>query len=147
MADPLKASIGSQQGNWRKDNAGLMMPIGGSSSAKLLMQLPKEIQDIATSANVLVRGHFRKDLWPKLAMLSTIAGPDHVKTKMFIANITAGSMAEGGQASTNFLQGIVQMLVPSALPRSDGFHPPGKNGDKAKRRKDYHSKVVEDDDE
>lgn len=144
MPDPLKAST-SQQGNWRKDNAGLLMPMGGSSSAKLLIQLPKEVQDIATSANTLARGKFSKELWPKLAMLSTIAGPDHTKTKMFIANITAGSMAEGGQASTNFLQGIVNMLVPSALPRADGYHPPGKNGGRAKRRDDQRSKVVEDD--
>ncbi len=144
MPDPLKAST-SQQGNWRKDSAGLLMPMGGSSSAKLLIQLPKEVQDIATSANTLARGKFSKELWPKLAMLSTIAGPDHIKTKMFIANITAGSMAEGGQASTNFLQGIVNMLVPSALPRADGYHPPGKNGGRIKRRDDQRSKVVEDD--
>lgn len=142
MPDPLKAS---PSGNWRKDSAGLLMPMGGSSSAKLLIQLPKEVQDIATSANTLVRGKFSKELWPKLAMLSTLAGPDHVKTKMFIANITAGSMAEGGQASTNFLQGIVNMLVPSALPRADGYHPPGKDGDKAQRRDDQHSRVVESD--
>lgn len=142
MPDPLKASA---QGNWRKDSAGLLMPMGGSSSAKLLIQLPKEIQDIATSANTLARGKFSKELWPKLAMLSTIAGPEHIRTKMFIANITAGSMAEGGQASTNFLQGIVNMLVPSALPRADGYrYPPGKDGDKAKRREDPHSKVIED---
>ena len=144
MTEPLKASMGGPQGNWRKDSAGLLMPMGGSSSAKLLIQLPKEVQEIATSANTLARGKFSKQLWPKLAMLSTLAGPDHVMTKMFIANITAGSMAEGGQASTNFLQGIVQMLVPSALPRADGYHPGGKNGDKGKRREDHHSKVVED---
>jgi hypothetical protein len=120
MGDPLKASV--NQSGWRKDSAGLMLPMGGGSSAKIFLQLPKEVQDIATSANTIARGNFAKELWPRLAMLSTIAGPDHVRTKMFIANITAGSMAEGGQASIKALMAMVNMLMPSALPTANGHH-------------------------
>lgn len=131
MPDPLKASV--NQGGWRKDSAGLMLPMGGGSSAKIFLQLPKEVQDIATSANTIARGNFAKELWPRLAMLSTIAGPDHVRTKMFIANITAGSMAEGGQASIKALMAMVNMLMPSALPTADGHRQADHNG---KRRKE-----------
>src|SRR4030042_1650578 len=113
MGDPLKAS--TNQSGWRKDSAGLMIPMWCGSSAKIFLQLPKEVQDIATSANTIARGNFAKELWPRLAILSTIAGPDHVRTKMFIANITAGSMAEGGQASIKALMAMVNMLMPSAL--------------------------------
>src|SRR5512136_977036 len=109
MGDPLKASV--NQSGWRKDSAGLMLPMGSGSSAKIFMQLPKEIQEIATSANTLARGNFAKELWPRLAMLLTIA-PNHQGTQVFVANITAGSMAEGGQASIKALMAMVQMLMP-----------------------------------
>lgn len=88
----------------------MMAPVGGSTSAKMLLQLPKEVQDIAVSANTLVRGNFAAQLAYRLGLLSTIAGPEHLRTRMFIANITAASMADGGAASENFLQGIVNML-------------------------------------
>lgn len=135
--DPLKASVNpGTQGGWRKDSAGLMLPMGGGSSAKIFMQLPKEVLDIATSANTIARGNFAKELWPRLAMLSTIAGPDHMRTRMFIANITAGSMAEGGQASTKALMAMVNMLMPSALPRADGHHQQDSSGKKRKEDSD-----------
>jgi len=120
MPDPLKASMNTGgQGRWQKDSAGVMLPMGGGSSAKMLMELPKEVRDIAHMANVLVRGNFKSDLWPDLAMLVSLA-PNHMKTWIFIANITAGSMAEGGMASIKYLQGIVQMLATSALPVAEG---------------------------
>lgn len=133
MPDPLRASVpAGGNPNWRKDNAGVMLPMGGSSSAKMLMELPKEIRGIAAAANTLARGKFSKELWPKLALLSTIAGPDHLKTNQLIANITAGSMAEGGQASINYLQGITGVVVASAVPTADGHQqyrmPNRKNG-------------------
>jgi hypothetical protein len=52
---------------------------------------------------------------------------------MFIANITAGSMAEGGQASIKALMAMVNMLMPSALPTADGHRQSDHNG---KRRKE-----------
>lgn len=94
MGDPLKASV--NQSGWRKDSAGLMLPMGGGSSAKIFLQLPKEAQEIATSASTIARGNFAKELWPRLAMLLTIA-PNHRGTQIFVTNITAGSMAEGGR--------------------------------------------------
>lgn len=118
--DPLKASFPQNTTGWRKDNAGVMLPMGGSSSAKALMELPKEIRDIALSANIMARGKLSAELWPKLSLLNTLAPSTHLKTRMLTANIIGGSMGEGGQASINFLQGITGMLVPSALPVADG---------------------------
>lgn len=142
MPDPLKASFpGQGDPNWRKDNAGVMLPLGGSSSAKMLMELPKETRGIAIAANTLARGKFSKELWPKLALLSTIAGPDHEKTNQLIVNITAGSMAEGGQASINYLQGITGMLVSSALPVAEG-HPQYKKASRNNGKND--GKVTDD---
>lgn len=142
--DPLKASVNpGTQGGWRKDSAGLMLPMGGGSSAKIFMQLPKEVLDLATSANTIARGNFAKELWPRLALLSTIAGPGHLRTRMFIANITAGSMAEGGQGSTKALMAMVNMLMPSALPRADGHHQIDHGGKKGKDDGDD-SRVIHD---
>jgi len=142
MGNPLNASFSGDGGNWRRDNAGLLMPVGSGSGAKELIHLPKDIEAIAASANTLIKGNFTRELWPKLALLSTIAGPDHLRTKMFIANITAGSMAENSQATTNYLQGIVNMLVPSALPTPYGRYQ--SRGDGQKASKDGKAKAVED---
>jgi hypothetical protein len=138
---PISAIPGG--GNWMKDSSGMMVPVGGSFSGKELMQLPKEMREITLAANTLIRGNFSKDLWPDLAMLNAIA-PRHRLTQVFIASITAGSMAENGQATTNALFAMVNMLVPSALSpykaesqsrRRDG-HKAGKNPE---------SKVAEED--
>ena len=97
-----------------KDSSGMMVPVGGSISAKELQQLPKEMREIALAANTLIRGNFSKELWPDLAMLNAIA-PRHRLTQVFIASVTAGSMAEGGHASKKFLMGITNMLAPGML--------------------------------
>jgi len=107
--NPLSASFG---GGWRHDNAGLMAPVGGSAGEKELLRLPKELADLAVSANTLMRGRLAKELWPDLALLSTIA-PNHARTKLFIANVTAGSMGEDGAARREYLEGLARMLVPS----------------------------------
>jgi hypothetical protein len=111
-SQPIRATPGG--GGWIRDSSGMMAPVGSASSAKELMQLPKEMREIALAANTLIRGKFTKELWPDLAMLNAIA-PRHRLTQVFIASVTAGSMAENGQATANFLQGIVNMLVPSAM--------------------------------
>jgi len=108
---PIAATPGS---GWMRDSSGMMVPMGGSVSAKELQQLPKEMRDIALAANTLIRGNFSKDLWPDLAMLNAIA-PQHRLTQVFIASVTAGSMAEGGAASKKFLMGITNMLAPGML--------------------------------
>ena len=108
---PIAATPG---GNWRTDSSGMMVPMGGGVSAKELQQLPKEMREIALAANTLIRGNFSKDLWPDLAMLNAIA-PRHRLTQVFIASVTAGSMAEGGAASKKFLMGITNMLAPGML--------------------------------
>lgn len=92
----------------------MMAPVGSSLSLKEFIQLPREMRDITLAANTLVRGNFSKELWPDLAMLNAIA-PRHRLTQVFIASVTAGSMAQNGQATTNFLQGSVGMIAPSAL--------------------------------
>ena len=125
-----------------KDSSGMMAPVGSGMSAKLLIQLPKEVQEIAASANTLVRGKFSPELWPKLSLLSTLAGPNHLKTKMFIINVAAGSMAENGQASKNFLMGITNMLVPAAMVDGKDLYPYGHDGGKS--RDNHKGKVVDD---
>jgi hypothetical protein len=97
-----------------RDSSGMMAPVGSSLSLKEFIQLPREMRDITLAANTLVRGNFSRDLWPDLAMLNAIA-PRHRLTQIFIASVTAGSMAQNGQATTNFLQGSVGMIAPSAL--------------------------------
>jgi len=107
---PIGASFG---GGWRSDNAGMMAPVGGSAGEKELLRLPKELSpELAVSANTLMRGRLARELWPDLALLSTIA-PRHARTKLFIANITAGSMGEDGAARREYLEGLARMLVPS----------------------------------
>lgn len=131
---PLRATPGS--GNWMRDSSGMMAPVGGGNTAKMLLQLPKQEEQIAAAANTLVRGKFSRELWPCLSLLGTL-GEGHYKTRVFLDNITAGSMAENGQASANFLQGIVQMLAPSAMPGdghrtiSPGFYKRGKNNERS----------------
>ena len=107
--NPLSASFG---GGWRHDDAGLMAPVGSSAGEKELLRLPKELADVAVSANTLMRGRLARELWPDMALLSTIA-PNHARTKLFIANVTAGSMGEDGAARREYLEGLARMLVPS----------------------------------
>lgn len=114
---PLGATPGGS--GWIRDSSGMMAPVGSASSAKELQQLPKEMRDIALAANTLIRGNFSKELWPDLAMLNAIA-PRHRLTQVFIASVTAGSMAEGGAASKKFLMGITNMLAPGMLTQDDG---------------------------
>jgi hypothetical protein len=130
-----------RQGNWMRDNLGTMSPLGGRTDAKELMQLPKEMQDIALAANTLIRGKFTKELWPDLAMLNAIA-PHHRLTQVFIASVTAGSMAENGQATANFLQGIVQMLSPQSMSPYNSL-PPNKRRDSRKIDRNHDGKVSE----
>jgi hypothetical protein len=114
---PLNAIPGGS--GWIRDSSGMMAPVGSSISAKELQQLPKEMRDISLAANTLIRGNFSKDLWPDLSMLNAIA-PRHRLTQVFIASVTAGSMAEGGAASKKFLMGITNMLAPGMLTEDDG---------------------------
>ena len=102
-----------------RDALGTQSPLGGFTSAKELQQLPSEMQKIALAANTLIRGNFSHDLWPDLAMLNAIA-PRHRLTQVFIASVTAGSMAEGGAASKKFLMGITNMLAPGMLADDNG---------------------------
>lgn len=139
--NPIRASYGGG-GGWMRDSSGMMAPVGGGTSAKMLIQLPKEVQEIAASANTLVRGKFSPELWPKLSLLSTLAGPNHLKTKMFIINVAAGSMAENGQASRNFLMGITNMLVPAAMVDGKDLYP----HEGGKSRDNHKGKVVEESD-
>lgn len=102
-----------------RDSSGMMAPVGTSTSAKELQQLPKEMREVAMAANTLIRGNFKKDLWPDLSMLIAIA-PRHRLTWGFIASVTAGSMAERGAASKKFLMGITNMIAPGLLEDDDG---------------------------
>ena len=136
---PIRATPGT--GGWIKDSSGMMAPVGGSTSAKELQQLPKEMRDIALAANTLIRGNFSKDLWPDLAMLNAIA-PRHRLTQVFIASVTAGSMAEGGAASKKFLMGITNMLAPGMLTEDDGR---GRRDTRKTTKFGKDGKVAEDD--
>jgi len=129
---PINASFG---GGWRHDSAGLMAPVGGSAGERELLRLPKELENLATSANTLMRGRLARELWPRLALLSTIAGPNHDRTKAFIANIVAGSMAENGLARTEYLEGVVKMLALSAMPYADRYYKGGNGHDTAKKQR------------
>jgi hypothetical protein len=140
---PIRATPGG--GGWIRDSSGMMAPVGNASSAKELMQLPKEMRDIALAANTLIRGKFTKELWPDLAMLNAIA-PRHRLTQVFIASVTAGSMAENGQATANFLQGIVNMLVPSAMSPYNAL-PASKRRDGYRTSKNRDNKVADEDNE
>ena len=124
-----------------RDSSGMMAPVGSASSIKELIQLPKEMRDIALAANTLIRGKFTKELWPDLAMLNAIA-PRHRLTQVFIASVTAGSMAENGQATANFLQGSVNMIVPGALSPYNS-QPQNLRRDRYKTGRNHDSKVAD----
>ena len=136
---PIRATPGS--GGWIRDSSGMMAPVGSASSAKELQQLPKEMRDITLAANTLIRGNFSKELWPDLAMLNAIA-PRHRLTQVFIASVTAGSMAEGGQASKKFLMGITNMLAPGMLDNDAR-----RRYDKHKKHNNNDGKVADEDNE
>jgi len=140
-SQPISAT--PRSGGWIRDSSGMMVPVGSASSIKEMIQLPKEMREIALAANTLIRGKFTKELWPDLAMLNAIA-PQHRLTQVFIASVTAGSMAENGQATTNFLQGSVNMLVPSALSSYYSQPMSRKKGDH-KFSKNHSDKVAEED--
>jgi len=133
---PIGATPGG--GGWIRDSSGMMAPIGSASSAKELQQLPKEMRDITLAANTLIRGNFSRDLWRDLAMLNAIA-PKHRLTQIFIASVTAGSMAEGGAAGKKFLMGITQMIAPQMLEDNTRHR-----YDKLKKRNNNDGKVAED---
>ena len=99
---------------WMRDSSGMLAPVGSSTSVKELTQLPKEMREIALGANTLIRGNLSPELWADLATLLSIA-PRHRLTLTFVANVVAGSKSQYGQATTDFLQGLVQVVVPSAL--------------------------------
>lgn len=139
MQDPFKSF---RQGNWVRDNLGTQSPLGGSISAKELMQLPNEMQKLTLAAGTLIRGNLSKDLWPDLSMLNAIA-PRHRLTQIFIASITAGSMAEDGAASKKFLMGITNMLATQWLTKDDGR----KRYGSPKKRKDGEAVQIEREDE
>ena len=138
-ANPINAIPGG--GGWRSDSSGQLVPVGGGTNAKELMQLPKEMRAIALAANTIIRGNFSKELWPDLAMLNSIA-PYHRLTQVFIASVTAGSMAEGGHASKKFLMGITNMLAPGMLTEEDRRH-----RSNIKDRKNNKGKVADEDNE
>lgn len=136
---PINATPGG--GGWIRDSSGMMAPVGSASSIKEMIQLPKEMRDITLAANTLIRGKFTKELWPDLAMLNAIA-PRHRLTQVFIASVTAGSMAENGQATANFLQGSVNMLVPGALSPYNSL-PQNRRKDAHKTSKNQDGRVPE----
>jgi hypothetical protein len=137
---PIRATPRGE--GWMRDSSGMMAPVGSSTSAKELQQLPKDMRDIAMAANTLIRGNFSKDLWPDLAMLEAIA-PRHRLTQVFIASVTAGSMAEHGAASKKFLMGITNMLAPGMLLDDEAR----RRYDKNKKRNDHDGKVIDEDNE
>ena len=138
---PISAIPGGT--GWMRDSSGMLAPVGGSIGAKELQQLPKEMRDITLAANTLIRGNFSKDLWPDLAMLNAIA-PRHRLTQVFIASVTAGSMAEGGAASKKFLMGITNMLAPGMLIEDDGR---GRRDARKTTKFSKDSKVADEDNE
>lgn len=129
MQDPMNRVV--RQGGWVRDNLGVQVPMGSNSDAKELLQLPQDMRKFLPSANTLIRGNLSRELWSDLAMLISIAG-DHALTKRFIASVVAGSMSENGQATTNTLQAMVNMLAVPAL--SPTFAHPQHWGDGNKRR-------------
>lgn len=139
-AQPIRATPGT--GNWMRDSSGMMAPVGSATSAKELQQLPKEMREIALAANTLIRGNFSKELWPDLAMLNAIA-PHHRLTQVFIASVTAGSMAQDGAASKKFLMGITNMLAPGMLVEDDKR----RWRDNIKKRKDHDGRTADEDNE
>jgi len=122
-----------------------MAPLGGSSSAKEFMKLPTEIDKLALATNTLIRGKFTKELWSDLAMLNAIA-PHHKLTQIFIASVTAGSMAENGQATTNALQAAVNMIVPGALSPYNA-QLVNRRQDSRRFGKNHEGKIAEEDNE
>jgi len=137
---PIRATPGS---GWMKDSSGMMAPLGSSTSVKELQQLPKEMRGIVLAANTLIRGNFSKELWPDLTMLNAL-GPQHRLTQVFLASVTAGSMAEEGAASKKFLMGLTNMLAPGMLEDS---HQRAYDRRKAAANfgKNHRDKVAEDD--
>ena len=128
---PIRATPGG--GGWIRDSSGMMAPVGSSTSVRELMQLPKEMREIAIGANTLIRGNLSPRLWANLARMLSIA-PRHRLTLTFVANVVAGSKSQYGQATTDLLQGLVNMIVPSALSPYLGS-PEGRRRDGKRARK------------
>lgn len=124
MENPLNRVF--RQGGWARDNLGVQVPMGHGSDAKELLQLPGDMRSFLPAANTLIRGNLSKELWSDLSMLISIAG-DHTLTKRFIVAVAAGSMSENGQATTNTLQAMVNMLAVPAL--SPTYAHPQRRGD------------------
>ncbi|MBV6342851.1 hypothetical protein [Candidatus Magnetobacterium casense] len=135
---PIRATPGS---GWMKDSSGMMAPLGSATSVKELQQLPKDMRDITLAANTIIRGNFTRELWSDLAMLNALA-PRHRLTQVFIASVTAGSMAEGGAASKKFLMGITNMLAPGML--EDNSRRPYDKRKTRRFSKDHKGEVTED---
>lgn len=118
---------------WRRDDMGIMVPIGGSSGEKELIRLGKDTDEAIGLANLILRGRFERDEVSKLAEIADIAGEFDV-IKRFIAHHVAASLAEKGLARNEYLMGLVRMVVPSVMPSpretpGDG-HPKVKEQDK-----------------
>jgi hypothetical protein len=143
MSTPIRATPGGS--GWIKDSSGMMAPVGSATSVKELAQLPKEMRDIAMGANTLIRGNLRPELWADLSKLLSIA-PHHRLTLIFVANVVAGSKAQYGQATSDLLQGIVQMLAPQAMSTYNA-PPLNKRKDWHKIGKNHNSKITEGEDE
>lgn len=137
MQNPLNQVF--RQGGWARDNLGTQVPMGSGSDAKILLQLPDDMRKLLPAANTLIRGNLPKELWPTLSMLISLAG-DHMLTKRFIVSIAAGSMSENGQATTNALQAMVNMLAVPAL--SPTYAHPQARGD-GHRRSSHDGRVAD----
>jgi len=112
MRNPSRLPEG---GNLRYDSLGIPVPLGGTNPEKELIRLPKEVEQVARSANVLLRGMLPRPVAARLAVLNSIAGHNG-RILGFLANIVAASSGEDGFARNQYLMALAQMLVPSAMP-------------------------------
>lgn len=128
------------QGGGRSDNLGTWAPIGGSSGANKLIELPSDAEKLAPVAGTLLRSRISEKLRGYYGLAASLAG-DHKPTLAFITNMSAAGLGVQGFARNEFLMGISGMLVPGSMPAyhsgrdGQGYAPAG-NQFKKDRKED-----------
>lgn len=106
------------QGRGRSDGIGTWAPVGSSGAAKDLFRFPKEIENVAPAATVLLRGRIPEKLRGHYGLVASLAG-NHLPTLAFIANMQAAALGLRGLARAEYEMALAGMLVPTSMPSAD----------------------------
>ena len=114
----------------RGDDLGTMVPLGGSSGAKELLRLPKQVEQDSPASGIFIRGRIREDLAGLYGLAATLGG-NHKPTLSFLAYMSSARLGVNGLARNEYSMAHTGMLVPSAMPTATRFV--SRDGDNGKR--------------